>query len=49
MGRKRVQTLMRALGLEAIYPKPRLSLPGVTATKYPYLLREMSIERPNQV
>jgi putative transposase len=36
VGRKRVQTLMRALGLEAIYPKPRLSAPGVVVTKYPY-------------
>jgi putative transposase len=36
VGRKRVQRLMRALGLEAIYPKPRLSAPEATATKYPY-------------
>jgi len=49
IGRKRVAGLMRAMGLEAIYPKPRLSTAGVTATKYPYLLRGMKIERPNQV
>jgi putative transposase len=49
VGRKRVQGLMRALGLEAIYPKPRLSVPGASAPKYPYLLRGLTIERPNQV
>ncbi len=37
------------MGLEAIHPKPRTSLPGATAQRYPYLLRGMSIERCNQV
>jgi putative transposase len=49
VGRERVQSLMRAMGLEAIYPKPRLSVGGATATKYPYLLRGLTIARPNQV
>jgi putative transposase len=49
VGRERVQRLMRAMGLEAIYPKPRLSQPGAPAVKYPYLLRGMTIDRPNQV
>ena len=41
---------MRLMGLEAIYPKPRLSLPGDdNSRKYPYLLRELKIERSNQV
>jgi putative transposase len=34
---KRVARLMRLMGLEAISPKPRLSLPGITPQKYPYL------------
>ena len=46
---KRVSRLMHLMGLEAIYPKPRLSLPGSTLQKYPYLLRGLSIERVNQV
>lgn len=46
---KRVARLMHLRGLEAIYPKPHLSLPGSTLQKYPYLLRGLSIERVNQV
>jgi putative transposase len=46
---KRVARLMRTMGLEAIYPKPRLSQPGTTPQHYPYLLRGMKIERANQV
>jgi putative transposase len=49
INRKRVQRLMRRMGLEAIYPKPRLSVPGTPATRYPYLLRNLEIIRPNQV
>ena len=49
VNRKRVQRLMRRMGLEAIYPKPRLSLPGQGHRIYPYLLREVVIERPDQV
>ena len=49
VNRKRVLRLLRVMGLEAIYPKPRLSLPGQTAQKYPYLLRGVNIERCNQV
>lgn len=46
---KRVRRLMRVMGLEAIYPKPRLSLPGLGHKIYPYLLRGLKIDRPNQV
>lgn len=46
---KRVERLMRTMGLEAIYPKPRLSQPGMNQTIYPYLLRGLSIEHTNQV
>ncbi len=47
--RKRVQRLMRLMGLEAIYPEPRSSRPHPEHKIYPYLLRGMSIERANQV
>jgi len=49
VNRKRVQRLMRRMGLEAIYPKPRLSLAGRGHRIYPYLLRGVAIVRPNQV
>jgi putative transposase len=49
VNRKRVQRLMRTMGLEAIYPKPRLSVAGRGHRIYPYLLRGMAIERPDQV
>ena len=49
VNRKRVQRLMRLMGLEAIYPKPRLSLAGRGHRIYPYLLRGVTIERPDQV
>ncbi len=46
---KRVRRLMRKMGLEAIYRKPRLSMPAPGHRIYPYLLRGVKIERPNQV
>jgi putative transposase len=49
VNRKRVQRLLRLMGLEAIYPKPRLSVPGKGHRIYPYLLRGVRIERPDQV
>ena len=49
VNRKRVQRLMRQMGLEAIYPKPRLSLGNPGHRVYPYLLRGVKIERPNHV
>jgi putative transposase len=49
VNRKRVQRLLRIMGLEAIYPKPRLSTPGAGHRVYPYLLRAVAIERPGQV
>jgi putative transposase len=49
VNRKRVQRLLRLMGLEAIYPKPRLSAAGRGHRIYPYLLRHVSIERPDQV
>lgn len=49
VNRKRVQRLMRRMGLEAIYAKPHLSKPAPGHRIYPYLLRGVKIERPNQV
>ena len=49
VGRHRVRRLMRLLGLEAIYRKPRTSVTNPEHRVYPYLLRGLTIERPNQV
>jgi putative transposase len=49
VNRKRVQRLLRLMGLEAIYPKPKLSAGGRGHRVWPYLLRGVAIERPNQV
>lgn len=49
VNRKRVSRLMRSLGLAAIYPRPRLSAPEAAHKKYPYLLRDLAIVRPDQV
>ena len=49
VNRKRVRRLMRIMGLEAIYPKPRLSQAGQGHRIYPYLLRGVKIERRDQV
>lgn len=46
---KRVSRLMRQMGLEAIYPKPKLSRPAPWSKQYPYLLRGLVINRPDQV
>ena len=47
--RKRVIRLMRKLGLQAIYPKPKTTVLNPEYKIYPYLLRELSIEKSNQV
>ncbi len=47
--RKRMQRLMRILGIEALYPKPNLSRAAPGHQVYPYLLRGVTIERPNHV
>jgi putative transposase len=49
LNRKRVQRLMRLMGLEAIYPKPKLSAAGAGHKVFPYLLRDVPIERVDQV
>jgi putative transposase len=49
INRKRVQRLMRLMGLEAVYPKPKLSVGGAGHKVYPYLLRNVTIERTDQV
>jgi len=40
---------MGELGLRAIYPGPKLSAPGKDSKKYPHLLRDLEVTRPNQV
>ena len=45
---KRVRRLMRVMGLEAIYPKPRLSANGSDHKVYPYLLKGVTVDRPDQ-
>ncbi len=49
INRKRVQRLMRLMGLEALYPKQRTSLPNATHRRFPYLLKGLAIEHPNHV
>jgi putative transposase len=49
VNRKRVRRLMRLMGIEAIYQKPNTSRPHPDHKVYPYLLRGLAIDRPNQV
>jgi len=49
VGRHRVRRLMELMGLEAVYPKPKLSQPGEGHKIYPYLLNGVPITRVNQV
>lgn len=49
INRKRAQRLMQLLGLEAIYPKPRTTIHHPDHKIYPYLLRNVTIDRPDQV
>lgn len=49
IGRDRVRRLMRKMGVEALYVKPRLSLANLGHIKYPYLLRGLEITRTNHV
>jgi putative transposase len=49
VNRKRVQRLMRVMGIESVAPKPNTSKPSREHVHYPYLLRGLSICRPNQV
>jgi len=49
VNRKKVQRLMRLMGLQAIYPKPKTSWLHPQNKVYPYWLRNLKIDRPNQV
>lgn len=49
ISRKRIQRLMRLMGIEAVYPKPNLSQNNAPHPIYPYLLKGLIINRPNQV
>lgn len=47
--RKRIQRLMRVMGIEAVYPKRRTTWPAAGHKVYPYLLRNVPVTRPDQV
>lgn len=49
INRKRVQRLMRLMGIESVAPKPKTSDPAPEHPVYPYLLRNLEVCRPNQV
>ena len=49
VNRKRVQRLMRLMGIQAIYPKPNISRPHPDHPVYPYLLRNLTVDHPDQV
>jgi putative transposase len=49
VGRRRVRTLMKRMGIEALYRRPRTTKPEPGHKIYPYLLRNMTITRPNKV
>jgi putative transposase len=49
VGRRHVATLMKRMGIEAIYRRPNTSKPAPGHKIYPYLLRGVKVDRPNQV
>ena len=49
VGRDQVRTMMRRMDIEALYRRPNTSKPGAEHKIYPYLLRGLAVERPNQV
>jgi len=49
IGKDRVLAYMRLMCIEAIYPKKRTTIPNTQHKKYPYLLRNLTIDKPNQV
>ena len=49
VNRKKISRLMKLMGIEALYPKPRLSVVNKSHKIYPYLLKNLQIKRPNQV
>ena len=49
VGRRHVTTLMRRMGIQALYRRPRTSIPARGSTIYPYLLENLVIDQPNQV
>lgn len=49
VNRKRIQRLMRLMGLRSVAPSPNTSQPNKAHTVYPYLLRDVAVTRPNQV
>lgn len=48
VGQTRIRTAMQVMGLEAIYPKPNLSVANKEHKKFPYLLRNLIVDHPDQ-
>lgn len=48
VGQKKIRTTMQLMGLEAVYPKPNLSIANKEHKKFPYLLRGLVVKHPNQ-
>ena len=48
VNRKRIQRLMRQMGITALYPRKRTSVPGQGHKVYPYLLKDLTVNRTNQ-
>lgn len=49
IGRRRARRLMRIMRMAAVFPRPRTTIPDGKAGRYPYLLRNLAIDRPNRV
>lgn len=49
INRKKVQRLMKTMGLEAMYPRPKTSIGNKAHYKFPHLLKDLAIDKPNQV
>ena len=49
IGRKHVTALLKRIGIEALYRRPNTSKPNLAHRIYPYLLRDLAVDRPNQV
>jgi putative transposase len=47
VGQKKIRTAMQTMGLEAIYPKPNLSVSNKEYKKFPYLLKKLVVDKPD--
>ena len=49
VGRKRIRRLMQKMGIAVVYQRPRTTIPSADHEIHPYLLRDLAVDRPNQV